>query len=127
MIGLCLATALGTASVRLDLVDGRFSLRWVHSIEKVEWREEWRVHADGLQVVEARVKGSGAGMEPADDAVWRDGWYVWTPPPQRLPRLILARSDVVADHQLCIKDDCRPLSAYIGGTASVLLEPCHAP
>ena len=128
MIGLCLAVALsGAAASRVDLPDGRFSLRWVHSIEKVEWHEDWRVTADGLEMVEARVKGSGAGMEPAADARLRDGWYVWQPstPPQA--RLILARSDAVADHVLCFAGDCRPLSRYTGGTGPVIVEPCHAP
>ncbi|MEZ5450817.1 MAG: DUF1850 domain-containing protein [Thiolinea sp.] len=33
----------------------------------------------GLQLLQARVKGSGAGMEPGDDAVLKDGWWVWQP------------------------------------------------
>ena len=128
MIGLCLAAALsGIAATRIDLPDGRFSLRWIHSIEKVEWREEWRVTAAGLEIVEARIKGSGAGMEPGPDARRQDGWYVWRPPTPPLARLILARSDAVADHSLCFAQDCRPLSQYSAGTGSVILEPCHAP
>lgn len=51
-----------------------FRLSWVHSVEKTEWRENWRVQAQGLVLVEARVRGSGAGMEPGDTARWRDGW-----------------------------------------------------
>ena len=33
----------------------------------------------GLQIVEARVKGSGAGIDPAEGAVLQDGWWVWRP------------------------------------------------
>lgn len=128
VIALCLAAALGGAAVRLDLPDGRFSLRWTHSIEKVEWQEDWRLTANGLEAEEARVKGSGAGMEPGENAILRDGWYAWRPATPPLARLVLARSDVVADHRLCVGGrDCRPLSHYIGGTGAVTLEPCHAP
>jgi hypothetical protein len=41
-----------------------FTLVWTHSIEKVDWQEDWHVTPDGLELVQARVKGSGAGMEP---------------------------------------------------------------
>lgn len=127
MIGLCLAAALSAATARVTLPENGFSLRWVHSIEKVEWREEWRVSPQGLDLVEARVKGSGAGMEPADDARLVDGWYVWRPHTPRLSKLILARSGAVGDHRLCVGGDCRPVSDYIGGTDAIVLEPCHAP
>jgi hypothetical protein len=50
-----------------------FTLVWTHSVERTEWRESWRVTPAGLVLTEARVKGSGAGMEPATDAVWIDG------------------------------------------------------
>jgi len=127
MIALCLAALVGAATGRVELPDGGFSLRWVHSIEKIEWREEWRLTDTGLIATEARIKGSGAGMEPGENAVHRDGWYIWTPYAQTLPRIILARSNAVADHRLCVGEDCRPLSAYIGGSEAVILEPCHAP
>lgn len=127
VIGLCLMLAAGVNIVRLDLPEGRFSLRWVHSIEKVEWQEDWRVDPGGLTVTQARIKGSGAGMEPPDGAILRDGWYQWRPTLPALPSLILSRSDAVADHVLCIKGDCRPIWAYIAGTDPVIMEPCHAP
>lgn len=127
MIGLCLAALIGAADGRIDLPDGRFSLRWVHSIEKIEWREEWLVTPAGLIGGEVRIKGSGAGMEPADDAIHRDGWYIWSMKGPPLPSLILARSDVVPDHRLCVDGHCRALSDYIAGSGPVRLEPCHEP
>lgn len=128
VIALCVAAmATQAAATRLDLADGRFELVWVHSIEKVEWRERWRVTPAGLEVQEARIKGTGAGMEPGPDARLQDGWYVWRPTTPPLARLILARSDAVADHRLCFDGDCRPLSSYSDGPGPVTLEPCHAP
>ncbi|WP_291720777.1 DUF1850 domain-containing protein [Magnetospirillum sp. 64-120] len=128
MISLCLAAAMSAAaSIPIALPDGRFSLRWIHSIEKVEWQEDWRVSEKGLEVVEARIKGSGAGMEPADDAILKDGWYVWQPHTPSMAKVILGRSGVVADHRICVGGDCRAVSDYIGGTDAIVLEPCHAP
>ena len=54
-------------------------------------------HAEaGLQIVEARVEGSGAGMEPGEGAVLRDGWWIYKPelPPQR--EIVLAASGAPA-------------------------------
>lgn len=125
VMALCLAALAGTAAVPLP--EGRFTLAWTHSIEKVEWHEEWRVEPGRLVGLEARIKGSGAGMEPPAGARLEGGWYRWTMPPGGHARLILARSDAVADHRLCVGGDCRPLSHYIGGMDAVIVEPCHAP
>lgn len=127
MMALCLAVMAGHAAATVTLPDGRFTLAWTHSIEKVEWQEDWRADAKGLLGIEARIKGSGAGMEPPAYAVLKGGWYRWPLPPQPLPRLVLARSDAVADHRLCVGGDCKPLSHYIGGMDAVTVEPCHAP
>jgi hypothetical protein len=72
-MSLCLA---GTA-VALSVAASAFTLRWTHSVEKTEWQERWRVEGDVLVLEEARVRGSGAGMEPADGARWQDGWWAW--------------------------------------------------
>ena len=64
-MSLCVALA---ATV-LTIPTTSFSLSWEHSVEKVEWREEWAVTSSGLQLTQANVKGSGAGMEPGEGAV----------------------------------------------------------
>ncbi|MEP0507358.1 MAG: DUF1850 domain-containing protein, partial [Aurantimonas coralicida] len=60
----------------LTLAATAFSLSWTHSVEKTRWEERWLAGQQGLTVVEGRVEGSGAGMEPPPDAVLRDGAYV---------------------------------------------------
>lgn len=107
---LCLAL-LGGPPVRVGAE--RFTLSWTHSIEKVEWREDWAVGPDGLRVVEARVKGSGVGMEPAEGAALRDGWWVYVPalPPQE--RVVLAASGFTADHTLCAAGLCKSLADWV--------------
>ncbi len=73
-MSLCIS---GAETLRLAVT--AFTLAWTHSVEHVRWEEDWRVTPAGLQVVEARVRGSGAGMEPPPDARLRDGWWVYVP------------------------------------------------
>ena len=118
--GLCLA-ALGGA-VLAALPGPTFMLSWTHSIEKTEWREEWRIADRHLVLAEARVKGTGAGMEPPPGARLEGGWWVWAPdlPPQE--RIVLAASTFTPDHTLCAGGDCRPLGGWIGGAVPSPLE-----
>lgn len=72
-MSLCLAAPLLALAVATDA----FTLAWTHSVEKTEWQEDWRVQGSALVLDEARVRGSGAGMEPPEGAVWRDGWWAY--------------------------------------------------
>jgi Domain of unknown function (DUF1850) len=56
-----------------------FTLVWTYSVEEIDWQEDWRIMPHGLELVRARVKGSGAGMEPPPDARPVDGWFQWSP------------------------------------------------
>ena len=100
-----------------------FTLSWTHSVERTRWEEDWKVTPTGLQVIEARIKGSGAGMEPPEGAVLRDGWWVYAPDvgPQR--RVVLAASGATGDGwTLCSVQGCRELGKTTG--TSIVLEPC---
>ena len=85
---LCIASA----SVVTALAVSSFTLEWTHSVERTRWREEWRVTAAGLQVVEASVEGSGAGIDLPPDAVWADGRWSYRPRMPALQSLSLAAS-----------------------------------
>lgn len=121
---LCVA-ALGGA-VLAALPGPSFTLSWTHSVEKTEWREVWSIRGDRLVLDEARVRGTGAGMEPPPDARLvggaAGGWFVWTPRLDPQPRIVLAASGFTADHSLCAGDDCRPLHAWTGGASPGPLE-----
>lgn len=110
MTGLCLAA--GATSVRV--ASTLLTLVWTHSIEKVEWRETWAAHPAGLELVEARVKGSGAGMEPGEDARLVDGWWTWRPDRPPIAELHLARSGATADWRICVDGTCRSAEAILG-------------
>lgn len=73
MIALCLGMA---GSVWATLPLQSFTLAWQHTVEKVLWEEDYRLSERGLLLEEARVRGSGAGMEIPEGAVLRDGaWH----------------------------------------------------
>jgi hypothetical protein len=100
-----------------------FTLSWTHSVEGTRWEERWQVGEAGFQLVEARIKGSGAGMEPPQDAVWRDGWWVFRPKRPAQKSLVLSASGATqSGWTLCTGEECRTL----GETASrpITLMPC---
>ena len=84
-------------------------------MEKTRWEEDWKVTPAGLQIVEARVKGSGAGMEPPEGAVLEDGWWVYAPKLAAQPELALAASGATGDGwTLCAAQACIELGAVAG-------------
>ena len=100
-----------------------FTLGWTHSVEKIEWRESWSVSKAGLILQEARVKGSGAGMEPGEGARQQDGWWIWQPDLPPLAELVLAASGTtVSGWTLCDAGGCRELGAEAG--EPLVLRPC---
>ena len=122
---LCLAVA---GSVVAALPVERFTLAWVHSVEKLRWEEDYAIVNDRLALTEARIRGSGAGMEPPPDAILRDGIWRYRPAVGALARLELARSKEVPDYELCLEGDCRPLARWVGGSdnSAVSIYPCPA-
>lgn len=120
-MSLCLAA--GALTVALG--SGEVTLRWRHSVQKTLWEEVWRETPDGLVMTEARIEGSGAGMDPPEDARLVDGFWRWTPklPPQR--DIIMRRSGATADWQICVAGQCRAMSQYLPAEADpVTLNAC---
>ena len=103
-------------------VSGGFTLGWTHSVERTEWLEAWHVANGRLHLDEARIRGSGAGMEPGEGAIRRDGWWVWQPG-LSVPELALAAPGATGGGwRLCTDAGCRELGA--GESAPILLRPC---
>jgi hypothetical protein len=122
-VSLCLASA----GVVKTLALAAFTLVWTHSIEKTAWQEDWRVTPQGLELVAARIKGFGAGMEPPPEARLIDGWFAWpiARPPQQ--ELVLGNSGAAGEWRLCAGGMCRTLSEIVGreiGTQPTTLSPC---
>jgi hypothetical protein len=125
-MAICIAAAAFSAVLPLQ----QFTLAWNHSIEKIRWEEDYIVVAGRLRLTEARIRGSGAGMEPPDGAVLRDGVWHYMPNLPDLPRISVRRSGFVADYDWCTDGDCKPMSAIVGSEdKSQVLDifPCTRP
>ena len=123
-MSLCLAAGLLTATLAAD----SFTLAWTHSIEKIRWEEDWRIQGSALVLDEARIRGSGAGMEPPPDAVLRDGVWRYRAALPPLPVLRLTHSPYAAGYELCIDGRCAPLADRLpglGDNAVIELSACR--
>ncbi len=87
-MSLCLVVAGKSAALGASL----FTLAWTHSVERTRWEEDWVLTPRGLVIAEARVQGSGAGMEPPEGARFDGTWWRYTPDLPALPELRLAAS-----------------------------------
>ena len=123
MAGICLAAG----ALHAFIATSGFTLAWMHSIEKIRWEEDYRVVAGKLVLEEARIRGTGAGMEPPPDAVLRSGVYHYHPHVSPLASLSLARSAYTRDFELCVPGHpCRPLSKWIPVSAGTTrVAPCE--
>lgn len=122
-MALCLSLAL----TRMQIPAETFTLAWTHSVERIAWEEDYRVTAAGLELVAARVQGSGAGMEPPAGAQLQDGWWHYAPALPPLERLDLVRSPYAGDYRLCWDGRCRSLSELLGPPQAVetlAVRPC---
>ncbi|MFN4156062.1 MAG: DUF1850 domain-containing protein [Paracoccaceae bacterium] len=118
-------TCLVAGALVLALAGPGFTLHWTHSVEKTEWVEEWRVQPHSLRLSQARIKGSGAGMEPGQGAVLHSGWWVWSPGTE-VPVLHLAASGATgAGWLLCDGVICHELGAKAEG--AIRIAPCTSP
>lgn len=96
---ICLTAGAVTAVLAVQ----SFTLSWIHSIEKIRWEEDWRVESRELVIDQARIRGTGAGMEPPHDAVLKDGVWHYRPTQQRHPVLRLTHSPYAIGYQICSK------------------------
>lgn len=106
---ICLAG--GDAQARIEAT--RFTLVWRHSIELIDWQEDYVVAGDWLYLSGARIRGTGAGMEPPPDAQRVGGVYVYRPDLRWFRELNLARSSFVQDYRVCVDGRCRPMSDWL--------------
>lgn len=123
MSALCLA-----AGLLLAPLGEAVTLRWTHSVQLIIWEEDYRLVDGAMRLSSARVRGTGAGMEPPPDAVLHDGAWHYTPPLPLLPEVQLRHSPHVAPYIVCVAGQCRPVSDWLPGlpTEAVLtLRPCR--
>ena len=122
MNGICLVAGLLVAQL-----GNTVTLSWTHSIEKIRWEEDYRLERGALRLVEARVRGTGAGMEPPAGAVLSGGAWHYTPALPPLPNIRLTHSPYVPDYILCSAGTCQSLADWLPGLPDqsvVELAPC---
>lgn len=124
MSALCLA--VGKTLVMLPVAT--FTLAWTHSIEKTRWEEDWLIRDEQLIIREARIRGSGAGMEPPAGAVLKNGtWHYQPATPPGSHSIRLTHSPYAAGYELCLAGHCVPLVSLIVGiddTATIEMSAC---
>lgn len=107
---------LTAGAVVATLTVQSFTLSWMHSVQKTEIQEDYRLDAGRMVLTDARIQSSGAGFDPPPDAVLDDGWWRWHPGIQ-LDGLTLARAAAPGDWRICLDNTCRPLSHLIADAA----------
>ena len=123
------AICLALGARHVSLPTDRFTLAWTHSVEKTEWQEDYAISGAGLKLTEARIQGTGAGMELPPDALFREGWWHYVPHVPVLPELRLTLSPYTADYRLCWQRQCRSLATLVGAKRPegvVTVRPCTA-
>jgi hypothetical protein len=120
-----LCITAGTKAFQIAVMG--FTLAWTHSVERTAWQEDWRIEDHRLLLVQSRVKGSGAGMEPGPGAVLRDGFWQWRPALAPVSEIVLARSGATADWSFCVAGSCRSMGELVGSAGDpVRLGPCES-
>jgi len=98
-----------------------FTLSWTHSVEKVRWEEDWTLGRGGLlTLVEARVQGSGAGMEIPDGAILKDGAWHYAPSLPPRTSIVLANSGATGGGwRICGDGRCAEVGEAAGKPAEI--------
>jgi hypothetical protein len=117
-MSICIAVAL--SSTILARLPDRFTLAWEHTVEKVRWEEDY-VAANGMLVLrEARIQGTGAGMEMPPDAELADGAWRYRPDLPALPKVYLRNLELPLGYDVCWGGRCRRLRTLIGSRDDLL-------
>ena len=130
-LGIYLALAANLVS-RVFIPATSFTLSWTHCIEKIRWEENYVVVPDTANpararevALKARIKGTGAGMEPPEGARLIHGWYAYVPDAvsaQPLPRI---RSEFTTDYEWCARGQWQSMGKLLASDHGVtLMTPC---
>lgn len=125
MIAAALCISVGAQLISLPAHE--FTLQWQHTIEKTLWEEDYLVAGDWLLLTRARIRGSGAGMEPPADAVKDGNAWSYRPADRWRRSLQLARSGYGEDYVLCVGKTCRAFGDLVAARGLTTLQPCAQP
>jgi len=124
MIALCLSSGAISATLYIQA----FTLAWMHSVEKIRWEEDWKIEHKMLHITEARVVGTGAGMEPPLGSIFKDGSWHYTPDIAPLKSVSLMHSPYTTGYEICFKGNCHLLADFLPNlpqTAAIQIQACE--
>jgi len=105
----------------------RVTLAWEHTVEKVRWEEDYVARGTALDLTQARIKGTGAGMEMPAGSILRDGTWHYRPALHVVDRVVLRNSRYPRGYEVCWQGHCKRLVELIGPRDDLLaLVPCTA-
>ncbi len=124
MSGICVA--LAASSVMLLRLPDRITLAWEHSVEKVRWEEDYERQDAGLVLTEARVRGTGAGMDIPDGAVFVGGVWRYRPDLSPLTQITITNVRLPLGYDVCVAAKCTRLHELIPDEDRQLtIAPCR--
>ncbi len=120
-----MSLCISAGGVTLGLALQTFTLGWTHSVEHTRWEEDWRVSSAGLVIEEARVEGTGAGMEIPADAELADGVWRYRPKLTEQKAVHLLDAGRGGDWDICVAGECRKLASLVENSdGGLTLSPC---
>jgi len=120
-MSLCIIAAAKTSIFAVSL----FTLSWTHSVEKIEWQEDWKITDSQLEIVAARVQGSGAGMDPPEGSKFEGGWWVYKPNKLSVKELLLSTSNTNLENwKICFNGNCQILKK--NNERPIKIYPCKS-
>lgn len=121
-----MAICLSVGAVIISIAAQQFTLSWTHSVERILWQEDWRVRGQKLTLVEARIRGTGAGIDIPEGAVLVNGvWHDSTS--LEVPALHLTISPFGRDeYQICMPNKgCQAIPKILSDTGFTPAEPSY--
>ena len=122
-VGICVALAF--SHVILAHLPDRITLRWRHTVEKIVWEEDYEMRDNAMRLMQARIRGFGAGMDLPEDATYSNGLWHYRPALPALPRVLLADSEYGGGYEICDDRTCLHTHSLRAGRAEpLMLAPC---
>ena len=109
-LSLCLASRACVKTLSI----AAFTLVWTHSVEKVDWQEDWRITPGGLRTGAGPRQGFRRRHGAAAGGAAVDGWFQWQPRRAPMPEVVLGNSGAAGEWRLCHDGSCRTLSEIFG-------------
>lgn len=91
------------------LTEQSFTLKWIHSVEKEEWREEYERNGEVLLLTESIFKTYGAGVPSDGEIIPSDDGFVHMRIGREVPEMNLTVSE---NAQTAIETDGREILLY---------------